>query len=350
MRHLVRSVALGAVLLGASGCESVRDLEAQSRVDPQTIALYRLASTPQNESERCPVAPTGRYANEVGKRGSYNDRGPADNHTGAVPLDCFNFPNETDAAYSSAAKFEKNKNAYDQAAGPEQQKLQARYARNRLASILIKQSDDICTVEMGRLVSRDAMVNTGLSFADSALSTAAGVATGQLAHRILAGGSGLANATRENFNANVYRNVMSTAVAKAIDKDRTRQLALIDANSTKDTFDYPVDRMIMDVNEYHHTCSFYRGLELVLDAVSRNENTDEYIRATAEIGMLKDELADLDARIKNASGKEKTALIAKRSAKMDDLTAAESARTKSILPAAAAAKPSDPKDTSGDKK
>ena len=205
MPHYVRSVALGAVLLGTSACETVRDLEAQSRVDPQTIALYRLSATPQDAKDQCPVAPTGRYANERAKKYAYNDRGPGDNHTGAVPLACFDFPGDAAARSAYAAAAMPQGSAYKTASGPQTQMLNARYARNRLASILLKQSDDICTTEMGRLVSREAMVNTSLSFLTSALAAAGGIVTGQTAHRILSGGAGLSNATRENFDANVYR-------------------------------------------------------------------------------------------------------------------------------------------------
>ena len=334
MPHYVRRAALCAVLLGTSACETVRDLEAQSRVDPQTIALYRLSATPQDAKDQCPVAPTGRYANEYAKKYAYNDRGPGDNHTGAVPLACFDFPGDAAARSAYAAAAMPQGSAYKTASGPQTQMLNARYARNRLASILLKQSDDVCTTEMGRLVSREAMVNTSLSFLTSALAAAGGIVTGQTAHRILSGGAGLSNATRENFDANVYRNVMSSAVAKAIEKERTKQRTDIVSQFTKDTLDYPVDRMVMEVNEYHQTCSFYRGLGLVLEAVSRDENSNEFTRLSGEIASVKEDIADLTARKEKAGAKEKEAIDADLAKKEAELAKLQEARTKIILPEA----------------
>lgn len=291
------------VVLGASGCETIRDLEAQSRVDPQTIALYRLAGTPEDKTKECPVAPTGRYANEHSRHADFNDRGPADNHTGAVPLNCFNFPTDATNAYSTAA--EPQGKAYNAAVGQAKTGQEARYARNRLASILMKQSDDVCTVEMGRLVSRDAMVNTGLSIGDSGLSAAATVATGQMAKSILSGGAGLLNSSRESVNANVYRNIMSTAVAKAIENERGQLRKDILTHFDSSTVSYPVDEMVMDVNRYHQSCSFYHGLGLVLDAVSRSKLTesDSYVQISGEIANIDAELRDDRERIKGLAKK-----------------------------------------------
>jgi hypothetical protein len=205
----------------------------------------------------------------------------------------------------------------------------------------MKQSDDVCTVELGRMVSDEAMVNTGLSFGTSALSTAATVVTGKLTKSILAGGSSLFNATRENFDSQVYRNVMSTAIATAIEKERAKDRAAILGHFEDSSVKYPVDRMVMDVNEYHQTCSFYHGLTLVLTAVSKDQNTTQFASLSAEISSVKQERDDLIARAAKAGAKEKEEIQAELVSKEQTLANLENERTKLVMPDAVSTATSD---------
>ncbi len=253
-RILMASCAASAGMI-LSGCET---LQAQSRVDPQTVAVYTQLS---------------------GNTGSCNAaKLESDNRTGAINLDCLRFPDTALNKHDGGL-------AYAQA-------QKDPVARNRLGAILMKQSDDICTLELGRLTANEAIANTGLSIATSALSAAGSIVTGTLAQSILAGGAGLANASRDHINAEIYRNTLSTAVSRAIQNDRDRQRALIAARATATPAAYNVDEMIMDVNRYHQTCSFYRGLGLVVQAVERTRST-----YSEERRMMENTINELDVRI-----------------------------------------------------
>ena len=160
-----RALFVGASCVILAGCNT---LQAQSRVDPQTVAIYKAAT---------PALP-GTCVQKI--------RG--DVRYGAVDLDCFRFAGHTELAYHEASA--------------------DRGARNRLAAVLLKQSDDVCTVEMGRLTANEAMVNVGLGSATSAFATAGAIVTGQLASNILSGLGSASNAVRDHVNAEVYRNVL----------------------------------------------------------------------------------------------------------------------------------------------
>lgn len=229
-----------ALLIGASafllpGCTT---LQAQSRVDPQTVAHYPQDGKTVMGSD-CPV------------------KLKSDTNAGAINLDCFIFPeNRLKQQGGQPAT------AYEQASTD-------RTKRNRLASILLKQSDDVCTIEMGRLIADEAIANAGLSILTSGLSAASTIVSGETAKSILSGVATTTNATRGHINAEVYRNTLSTAILKAIQLERDRKRLEIFTNIPKTNDQYNVDQMIMDVNAYHQVCSLSRGLALVVDAVNR---------------------------------------------------------------------------------
>jgi hypothetical protein len=259
-------------------------LQNQSRVDPRTVANY-----PRDDR----IEGSGNCPGEL----------PGDTHGGAINLDCFRFP-EDDSTKPPA---------YDRAAGrihdpgrPSAYLLAAgsTIARNRLAAILLKHSDDVCTQELGRLTANEAISNTALATVASTLSGIATIVTGEKAKEIFAAGSGLATATRSHVNAHVYRNVLSTAVSRAIHIAREKQRGEIQAQLAKDMAAYNVDLMILEVNAYHQTCSFYRGLTLVLEAVDRTkfEEGDRAGGLRSAIQELENQIQRLEAQKLRTSG------------------------------------------------
>lgn len=285
-KHRLFLLAAAAAL---PGCTAVRVLEAQSRIDPQTIALYNVASG----ITACPsMYSSGQYVQDasgklrwVPSSVSSRARAPGDFHDGAIPLHCL--------------KDESGKSIYD-AALPATSGTNVRsVARNRLAAMLMKHSDDVCTVELGRLTSREAMVNTGFSVLTSGLSTASSLATGDVLKSILAGGASLSNATRTHVNAEVYRNALSTAVSKAIQTRRDEQRTAIISRFDDPADRYTVDQMVMEVNTYHQTCSFDRGLGLVIEAVSRPSETEsaQLLRSQAVLAQRHLQVASLQQQL-----------------------------------------------------
>lgn len=272
----------GLTCLALAACNT---LQAQSRVDPQTIAIYP-AATPTM---------TGTCVEKI----------HGDVRFGAINLDCLTFAGSTDLAYQEASD--------------------DRGARNRLAAILLKQSDDVCTVELGRLTANQAMVNTGFSTATTALATAGSIVTGQLAGNILSGLASASNATRNHINAEVYRNLLSAAVTKAIRQERDSQRSTLLGKFSKDFPDYSVDQMIMDVNRYHQVCSFFSGLDLVITAVDRNAyfRNDPRRTAATAIDNVRAQIAAINRQLgrKDISPEEKTELLTQRAALREHETA-----------------------------
>lgn len=275
MTNKACGASAGSRLLLAACCAAALGgctmLQNQSRVDPRTVANY-----PRDDlvarSKNCP------------------DHLAGDTNGGAINLDCFRFPGDT----------------YDAAAGAPDPGTPTAYqlardrplARNRLAAILIKHADDVCTQELGRLTANEAISNTALATVASTLSGIATIVTGEHAKEIFAAGSGLATATRSHVNAHVYRNVLSSAVSRAIHIARDKQRGEIQAQLGKDNAAYNVDQMVVDVNAYHQTCSFYRGLTLVLQAVDRSrfEEGDRAGGLRAAAQELENQIQRLEAQ------------------------------------------------------
>jgi len=269
-----RALLVTGVCVAASACNTI---QAQSRVDPQTVAIY-------------PALEAGTTTTCVKKIAG-------DRRLGAIDLDCLYFPGQTD------------KLAYQKAAD-------SKGARNRLAAILIKQSDDVCTLELGRLTANQATVNAGLGIATTAFGTAGSIVTGQLAGNILAGLASGTNATRDHLNAEVYRNALSTAVTRAITDERSKQRGTLIQNFVKDKDVYTVDQMIMDVNRYHQVCSFFTGLQLVVKAVDRASFYAKDPRRTAALAVdnVRAQIASINRQLarKDITAEEKQELLTQR--------------------------------------
>lgn len=282
MGNLTSFPVLASAGLALAGCNTLDVFEAQSRVDPIRIASYATVR------DAC-VEPAFR----------------GDTNGGAINLDCFRFKGETQLAYSQAAK--------------------DRGYRNRLASILINESNTVCTREIGDLTAHEAMVNAGLATATTAFSTVGAIVTGQVASNILSGLASTTNATRGHINAEVYRNVMAAAVSKAIRLEREKQRTAIRARNANAVADYSVDQMVEDVNQYHQVCSFYRGLDLVLTAVDRSadQTSDQVLAARLALTSVRASISGLNRRLvdKKLSAEEKAELIEQRKALREHETA-----------------------------
>ena len=277
------TIALCASAL--AGCQhALNDLESQARVDPRTVAAY------PNAGEVTPGSTCG------------NRRMRGDAHDIAINLDCFYFPDEIRAATQEPARLPIL--AYDQHAGST---AAAKVYRKRLAAVLVKHSDDVCTKELGDISAREAITNTLLGTVTSTLSTVSSIVTGERLKSWLAGGAAISSATRDHINAEVFRNVLSNAMAKAIENSRSTQLAAINTALDSTTNTYTVDDVIRDVNRYHQTCSFYNGLVLVVNAVNRVAPSIEsdYRNLTAAINDIEDQIATLERRVKAAPDAEK---------------------------------------------
>jgi hypothetical protein len=246
-----------AIVLGcALALPACSQWKATARINPSTVAVYpggigpKLAARHGGDATDCPL--TGGYS---------------DTKRGAVNLDCFRFPESTGVtplgppAYDLAVPAPPPEPARAKAA-----REAAATARNRLAAVLVKQADDICVLEKGRLVATESSANFLLSFITQAVSGASTIVSGERAKSILSGIATLSSGTQDNVNATFYRNQLIQAINKALDRERANIMVQINANRARDIDAYTVDEMIALVNSYHQACSFERGLQVLLDA------------------------------------------------------------------------------------
>lgn len=289
------SVALGALVVSACGPMTAMGA-GSARVEPVTVAvLTEDAYVTQNdgrgapeEAAKMPVgndrtgqstgqktatrktgvqASSGTGGQQTVKNGCSELRLPlraggwkkklrADYRPGAINLGCYKFldnPSPTDkTAYALAV----SKPEY----------------RNRLAEILIKQSDDICTSEKGLLLKHQAEVNAWSSSLTSVLAGASTVVTGELAKSILSAGAGFSNSARDHINTHVYRNQIIQTITRAIDSERKTLRSALMLRLAEPPSTYSADAMIRDVNEYHQACSMEHGLQVVMEAVEKRED------------------------------------------------------------------------------
>ncbi len=274
VRSMIGILAMGASLAGCAGQRSA--LEAQSRVNPVSSAAYPL--------KFCPL---------VMASGS-------DTRMGAINLDCFAFP-EVDARYDREAGRSPRYGIRDRRNLAYAMATEKAIYRNRLTSILIKQSDDICVQELGRLTANEATVNTALSIFGTGFSTAASIVSGDLAKSILAGGATLAGASRDHINVHVYRNTIAQAISQVIWSERQLRQAEIQKHYEQALGAWSIDDAIRDVNAYHAQCSFYKGLELLLKAANNNGDVGAYRRELtrrAEVSRAREAILGVQQSLK----------------------------------------------------
>ena len=283
-------------------------LGAKSRVDPATIAVYpggedRVSADSQREADKSDGSPCKLL------------RGMGGYSRGAIDLDCFQFPEDSDEPVSAMgttllcrpirgedgkvreglscepvvetregpARLDRSKLAYSKAA-------KDKTSRNRLTALLMKHSDDICTRELGMLTSNQATTNAALNTLATAATTTANIVTGEQAKSILTGIGTFSGATRSHLNADVYRNTVAYAISRAITLERKRLRDAIEARYDHLPANFTVDDAIRAANEYHGICSFYKGLELVLASVEGDQRTRDAEARRAQIDELEERI------------------------------------------------------------
>ncbi|CAO1654171.1 hypothetical protein NYA22BAC_02685 [Parasphingorhabdus sp. NYA22] len=338
---------------GLAGCTTIGEtLGSKARINPNMVASYDRDNKGAWKQD-CPLV--------------YGD---TTSWKGAINLSCFKFPNDSESAYQVAAgyivpakmplMFQANGifppvaavAAKPVAAGPKAKvpKVAAvapaavapvgtqkpvptkdvhTYYRNRLEEVLIKRSQDICTIEKGRIFANEATTNAGLGILTTGLSTVSSIVSGDLAKSILAGGAAFTSSSRDHLNANIWKNQLTTAITNAIDVTRLELLGKIAENRSKTVYEYNVDEMIRMVNQYHQACSFGTGLQSLMTA-SANQ---------ARFTTL-NENYELQTKISNLS----TSITMLRSAKAEPATLKplEDRLAELILKAAETETPSEP--------
>jgi hypothetical protein len=171
---------------------------------------------------------------------------------------------------------------------------ETRIRRNRLQLAIIDRSNSICDYHKGAIIAQKSMFDFSTSLLSTLLGTASGAVGGETAARILGAASGGVTATSAALNASIYQNLLTTAIIKSIENSREEFKAnTIKPKRNESAANYSVDQAIIDANDYHRLCSFYRGIVALADDDGPKPLTREEI--LAEIKLLEGLMAEQQA-------------------------------------------------------
>jgi len=151
--------------------------------------------------------------------------------------------------------------------------------RNDLMDYLVGNSDKICDAHKAGIISTASMTNLGLTEVSTILSGLGAILTPASTVRALSGAAAITSATNANINQATYQSLVTEAVVGSIEQTRRDKLANLLLNREKALAAYSVDQMLVDVNAYHQSCSFYAGLVSLNKAVERINPTSTELEA-----------------------------------------------------------------------
>jgi hypothetical protein len=180
-----------------------------------------------------------------------------------------------------------------------------RSRRNSALALLTSMSDQSCTAHLKTIYGNEATSNIFLgSLATVFTAASAGVSatTAAAAKTNYAVAGTIASAERSLVNDVVYKSILVPVIHQKILGARLSKRINIDKLYGFSYSDYPVERAIAAVVDYHSSCSFMEGLQLAL----KEGSTDtQVIRLKAQWSDAKTqlELADKNPSIKTESDK-----------------------------------------------
>lgn len=154
----------------------------------------------------------------------------------------------------------------------------AKGARNALISKILLLADDVCLQHKADIQGNATGVNLSLGTATTLFSGAGALATGAGA-ATLSALAAASNSTRSLINAEVYQQTLSASILLAIDGDRVAKKVPIIAGMKSSTTDYPIEVAIQQISEYHQSCSFVSGIEVISKAVQQRPKTKAQIQS-----------------------------------------------------------------------
>lgn len=184
--------------------------------------------------------------------------------------------------------------------------------RNRLAAILLNQSDYICEKDQASITANQAALDGFLSILTTGLATAGSLVTGERANSLLAGSAAFVSGSRKDINSTVYRDKLAPAITAASAAERTRLRELIDRRRLEPVTSFSVDDMIGAANQYHQACSFYKGIELALTTSTKYAAVAAFAAREQALNNIK----DLTEQLKTAENERKTAADMSESIKL----------------------------------
>lgn len=157
--------------------------------------------------------------------------------------------------------------------------------RNDLMDHLIKNSGNICEAHKAGIISTASAANLGLTEVSTVLSGLGAILTPASTVRALSGAATITSATNANISQAAYQSLVAEAIVASIEQAREEKDSHLSLNRKKSLTDYSVDQMLVDVDDYHHACSFYQGLVTLTKAVDRISPTSAELQARIDALM-----------------------------------------------------------------
>jgi len=145
--------------------------------------------------------------------------------------------------------------------------------RNMVIGDLVAFSDELCEQHMKTIFGNEAAFNIATGTLTNVFSGVATVIGGTVAKSALSAAAFLSNSERSLVNETVYKSVLVPAVARKIETIRTKGRKAIKDEIKKPYSEYPIHIALLDVVEYHRSCSFMLGLQLALEEGTRTDPT-----------------------------------------------------------------------------
>lgn len=170
-------------------------------------------------------------------------------------------------------------------------------ARNRLASFILISADRICEFHKSGIVRNQAALNMTLGSLTTVFSGVGAIAGAEAVKSVLAAAAGISNSTRSLVNEELYLKSFSAAITQAIGQSQDQKRASIKSGLSKPISEYSVDSMLIELIEYHNSCSFYQGLEQIMEALAEKRRNTETFDSQVRTAQLRLSLQQDEAQL-----------------------------------------------------
>ena len=168
--------------------------------------------------------------------------------------------------------------------------------RNELARRLILISDSMAHEHMANTMGVSTSVNLATGVLTNLASEASILFTPRSTKNILSGVAATSNSYRSLWNEEVYKNAFVDAIVKNMRTSRQTAWNKISGKFAKNASLYPVDEMLLEINQYHYSGSFAEALSATVTRASREKSVLE-IDATIKLLKAKKQEDSLDKEL-----------------------------------------------------
>lgn len=165
-------------------------------------------------------------------------------------------------------------------------------------AFLVGKSDRLCEVHKSYIYSNHTIMNTTLGIMAAGAGAAGAMMPHVVAANALAGAAGFASGAQALMSEEVYKNYISEAIIRQINKNREDYHKQILKGVVTGNLNgkYQIKQA---AENYHALCSFYAGLVSLVDQDSRSKLNGSKAIIEKQIQNLRKQIAELDSQRKN---------------------------------------------------